>query len=172
MLRRARICMVVGPFGVGCLSVRSEPIATSRHGSMPSLLAHPDYTRERVRQVARRVAALVYADARAPERLQIAGPVDRIAASEAAALDFRDAEPGMALGPLWATWWLAVEGRVPPEGEGEQVNLLLVTTSEATLWLEGEPVQGLVSGGAYVRPDAMLVSRAGGGPPLSGRGGI
>src|SRR3954462_15474533 len=118
MLRRARICMVVGPSVRGCLSVRSEPIATSRHGSMPSLLAHPDYTRERVRQVTRRVAALVHADARAPERLRIAGPVGRIAASEAAALDFRDAEPGMALGPLWATWWLAVEGRVPAEWGG------------------------------------------------------
>src|SRR3954447_11641885 len=153
MLMRARICMVVGPFGVGCLSVRSEPIATSRHGSMPSLLAHPDYTRERVRQVARRVAALVHADARAPERLRIAGPLDRIAASEAAALDYRDAEPGgMALGPLWATWWLAVDGRVPAEWEGEQVDLLLVTNSEATLWLDGEPGQGLGSGGADVCP--------------------
>src|SRR3954454_15970360 len=169
MLRRARICMVVGPSVRGSFSVRSEPIATSRHGSMPSLLAHPDYTRERVRQVARRVAVLVHADARAPERLRIAGPVGRIAASEAAALDYRDAEPGMALGPLWGTWWLAVDGRVPAEWAGEQVDLLLVTNSEATLWLDGEPVQGLVSGGAYVRPDAMLVSRAVAGQELSAR---
>ena len=136
---------------------------------MPSLLAHPDYTRERVRQVARRAAALVHADARAPDRMRIAGPVDRIPASDAAALDYRDAEPGMALGPLWATWWLAVEGRVPAEWEGEQVDLLLVTNSEATLWLDGEPVQGLVSGGAYVRPDAMLAERAVAGEELSAR---
>jgi alpha-mannosidase len=136
---------------------------------MPSLLAHPDYTRERVRQVARRVAALVHADARAPERLRIAGPVDRIAASDAAALDYRDAEPGMALGPLWATWWLTVDGRVPAEWEGEQVDLLLITNSEATLWLDGEPAQGLVSGGAYVRPDAMLVARGVAGEELSAR---
>src|SRR6185295_16403781 len=106
-----------------CPLVRSEPIATSRHGSMPSLLGHPDYTRERVRQVTRRAAALVHADTRAPDRMRIAGPVDRIAASDAAALDYRDAEPGMALGPLWATWWLEVEGRVPAEWEGEQVDL-------------------------------------------------
>ena len=69
----------------------------------------------------------------------------------------------MALGPLWATWWLAVEARVPAEWEGEQVDLLLVTNSEATLWLDGEPVQGLVSGGAYVRADAMLDGARGGG---------
>ena len=49
---------------------------------------------------------------------------------------------------------------MPAEWEGEQVDLLLVTNSEATLWLDGEPVQGLVSGGAYVRPDAMLTERA------------
>ena len=121
-------------------------------GLMPGLLAHPDYTRERVRQVARRAAALVHADARAPDRMRIAGPVGRIPAAEAAALEYRDATPGMALGPLWATWWLAVRGDAcRAEWEGEQVDLLLVTNSEATLWLDGEPVQGLVSGGAYVR---------------------
>jgi alpha-mannosidase len=136
---------------------------------MPSLLAHPDYTRERVRQVARLAAALVHADARPPDRLRIAGPVGRIPLSEAAGLDYRDATPGMALGPLWATWWLAVDARVPAEWENEQVDLLLVTNSEATLWLDGEPVQGLVSGGAYVRPDAMLVERAVPGDGLSAR---
>ena len=136
---------------------------------MPSLLAHPDYTRERVRQVARRAAALVHADARAPDHMQIAGPVGRIPASEAAALDYRDAEPGTALGPLWATWWLAVESSVPAHWEGEQVDLLLVTNSEATLWLGGEPVQGLVSAGGYVRADAMLVERAVAGEGLSAR---
>jgi alpha-mannosidase len=136
---------------------------------MPGWLAHPDYTRERVRQVARLARTLVHADARAFERVRIAGPVGRIALDEAAALDYRDATPGMELGPLWATWWLAVEGRVPPEWAGEQVDLLLVTNSEATLWLDGEPVQGLVSGGAYVRADAMLAERAAAGETLSAR---
>jgi len=136
---------------------------------MPILLAHRDYTRERVRQVARLSRTLVHADARAPDRVRIAGPVDRIPAAEAAALDYDDAAPGMALGPLWATWWLAVEGRVPAEWEGEQVDLLLITNSEATLWLDGEPVQGLVSGGSYVRDDAMLTSRAVAGEELSAR---
>ena len=109
----------------------------------------------------------MHADTRAPDRMRIAGPVGRIAAAEAAALEYTDATPGMALGPLWATWWLAVQARVPAEWDGEQVDLLLVTNSEATLWLDGEPVQGLVSGGAYVRPDAMLAARAAAGEPLS-----
>ena len=56
---------------------------------------------------------------------------------------------------------------MPAEWDGEQVDLLLVTNSEATLWLDGEPVQGLVSGGAYVRADAMLTERAAAGESLS-----
>ena len=136
---------------------------------MPGLLAHPDYTRERVRQVARLARTLVHADALAPDRTRIAGPVDRVPASAAAALDYRDAAVGMELGPLWATWWLEVEAAVPAAWEGEQVDLLLVTNSEATLWLDGEPAQGLVSGGAYVRDDAMLTERAVAGEGLRAR---
>jgi alpha-mannosidase len=120
-----------------------------------------------VRQVARLARALVHADARTPDRVRIAGPVGRVAAPEAAALEYRDAAPGMALGPLWATWWLAVQARVPDEWDGEQIDLLLVTNSEATLWLDGEPVQGLVSGGRHVRADAMVSAAAAGGEPLS-----
>ena len=105
-----------------------------------------------MRQVARLAKELVHADTRAPDRVRIAGPVGRIAAAEAAALEYRDATPGMALGPLWATWWLAVQARVPAEWEGEQVDLLLVTNSEATLWVDGEPVQGLVSGARTSAP--------------------
>ena len=91
--------------------------------------------------------------------MRIAGRCGRIPAPRRA-LEYRDATPGMELGPLWATWWLAVEARVPAEWDGEQVDLLLVTNSEATLWLDGEPVQGLVSGGAHRPPDAMLTPRA------------
>ncbi|HEX5898549.1 MAG TPA: glycoside hydrolase family 38 C-terminal domain-containing protein [Solirubrobacteraceae bacterium] len=134
---------------------------------MASLLAHPDYTRERVRQVARLAGALVHADARPPEGVRIAGPAGRITVAEAAGLAYHDATPGMALGPLWATWWLAVQARVPVEWDAEQVDLLLVTNSEATLWLDGEPVQGLVSGGEHVRAAAMLAQRAVAGESLS-----
>src|SRR4051812_21878644 len=78
----------------------------------------------------------------------------------------RDAELGMELGPLWATWWIDVEATVPAAWAGEQVDLLLVTNSEATLRLDGAPVQGLVSGGGFERPDAMLTPRATGGDRL------
>jgi alpha-mannosidase len=135
----------------------------------PAAALHADagYTRERVRQVAAAVRALVHADRRPVDHLRIAGPVDRVPVAEAVALEYRDAEPGMALGPLWATWWLALDATVPPEWEGAQVDLLLVTNSEATLWLDGEPAQGLVTGGEHWRPEAMLAARASAGQRLA-----
>jgi alpha-mannosidase len=130
-------------------------------------LSHPDYARERVRQVAARVRALVHADARPADRLRIAGPVDRIPPADAAGLHYRDAQPGQALGPLWATWWLEVDAVVPPAWAGARVDLLLVTNSEATVWRDGRALQGLVTGGAWSRPDAVLTERAEAGETLS-----
>ena len=121
--------------------------------------AHPDYTRERVRQVARLAKTLVHRDTCAPDRMRITGPDG----------EERDAELGMELGPLWATWWLELEATVPEAWAGEQVDLLLVTNSEATLWLDGEPAQGLVSGVDHQRPDAMLTPAATAGQPLRAR---
>ena len=63
------------------------------------MAAHPDYTRERVRQATREAAARVYPETRPCSRLRITGP-DGVE---------RDAALGMELGPLWATWWLDVE---------------------------------------------------------------
>jgi alpha-mannosidase len=121
--------------------------------------AHPDYTRERIRQAARHARSLVHREPRAPERMRITGPDG----------EPRDATIGMELGPLWATWWLEVEATVPEEWAGEQVDLLLVTNSEATLYLDGEPVQGLVTGGEHHRPDAMLTASAVPGERLRAR---
>jgi alpha-mannosidase len=118
--------------------------------------AHPDYTRERIRQAARLAAARVHPDVRAPARMRITGPDG----------EERDAELGMPLGPLWSTWWLEVEATVPGEWAGEQLDLLLVTNSEATLWRDGEPVQGLVSGAGRDRVAATLATSAASGEAL------
>jgi alpha-mannosidase len=133
---------------------------------MAVLHADAEYTRERIRQVAARVRALVHADARPAGSLRLAGPVGRIPYAAAAALDYRDVALGAPLGPLWATWWLRLEAVVPPEWDGEPVDLLLVTNSEATLWLGGEPAQALVTGPRHRRPDAPLTARASAGETL------
>src|SRR4051812_4250332 len=126
-----------------------------------SMAAHPDYTRERVRQAARLAATRVHPETRACARMRITGPDGAE----------RDAELGMELGPLWATWWLDVEASVPPEWAGAQVDLLLVSNSEATVWREGEPVQGLVGGAGRGRVAATPAPQAGGRGAPRGRGG-
>ena len=115
------------------------------------MAAHPDYTRERVRQATREAAALVHPETQACSRLRITGP-DGVE---------RDAELGMELGPLWATWWLDVSAEVPEAWAGSRVDLLVVTNSEATVWVDGEPVQGLVSGAGRDRIAATLVPSGG-----------
>ena len=82
------------------------------------MLRHPGYTRERIAQVGDRIRALIHADAVAPERLAVAGPVDRIEPAEAELLDYRDCELGETFGPLWATYWFKVEATVPERVAG------------------------------------------------------
>ena len=106
------------------------------------MLRHPGYTRERIAQVGDRIRALIHADAVAPERLAVAGPVDRIEPAEAELLDYRDCELGETFGPLWASYWFKVEATVPERWQGERVDLLWVSHSEATLWDGGRRAAG------------------------------
>ena len=49
---------------------------------------HPKYTRDRIAQVGERIRSLIHADARDPDSLRVAGPVDRIPFEEAERLDY------------------------------------------------------------------------------------
>jgi alpha-mannosidase len=127
---------------------------------------HPRYTRDRIAQVGERIRALIHADARDPDSLRVAGPVDRVSPEEAERLDYRDAELGERFGPLWATYWFRVEATVPEEWAGERVDLLWVSHSEATLWIGARPVQGLNSSPQGARIDAPVLEPAAGGERL------
>ena len=130
------------------------------------MLRHPGYTRERIAQVGDRIRALIHADAVAPERLAVAGPVDRIEPAEAELLDYRDCELGESFGPLWASYWFKVEATVPERWQGERVDLLWVSHSEATLWDGGRALQGLNTSPDGARVDAMLREAAAAGERL------
>ena len=130
------------------------------------MIRHPEYTRARLAQTSERLRNLVYPELRAPDELLIAGPVDRIPAEEAAALDYRPAELGERLGPLWATYWFRVRATVPDEWRGRRVDLYWATAAESTLWIEGRSIQGLHGSDRAQRPDALLVERARGGERL------
>jgi alpha-mannosidase len=131
------------------------------------VIRHAEYTRARLRQTADRLAALVYAETVAVDEILVSGPVERISWQEAQSLPFREARLGEHFGPLWSTWWLRLEATVPEAWRGARVDLLFVSHSEAQLWLEGQALQGLNTGGAGERPDARLVDEAEGGERLS-----
>ena len=127
---------------------------------------HPGYTRDRIAQVGDRIRALVRADVRDPDALLVAGPVDRIEPVEAESLSYRPCAIGAEFGPLWATFWCRVEATVPAEWDGERVDLLWVSHSEATLWESGRALQGLNTSPDGARSDAMVRARAVGGELL------
>jgi NADPH2:quinone reductase len=130
------------------------------------VLPHRQYTRDRLRRIEERLAALVHPERAAVDSLALAGPVERIGFEEAQRLAYEPAALGAELGPLFATWWLRVEATVPASWAGARVDLLVDTRSEATLWFEGRALQGLNSGWSQPRPDATLLDAAAGGERL------
>jgi alpha-mannosidase len=123
---------------------------------------YPEYTRGRLAQTVDRLRALAHADRRPFDELLIAGPVNRIGHAEAQRLEYRPARMRQRLGPLWATYWLRAAATVPDAWAGSRVDLIWKTGTESTLWLDGRPVQGLVTG-RYDRPVAPLMGSARGG---------
>ena len=136
-----------------------ESVASLRLTSVRLVIRHPEYTRARLAQTSERLRALVYAETVPVEGLEVAGPVDRIARSEARSLPYRPAQLGERFGPLWATYWFRGAASVPPAWAGSRVDLLWDSASEATLWLGGVPAQGLNKH----HVDAALAETAGGG---------
>ncbi|MDQ3815225.1 MAG: alpha-mannosidase, partial [Armatimonadota bacterium] len=104
------------------------------------------------------------------QELQVSPPVDRISYGAAQELTYRPVTRGEQFGPLWATYRFKAKATVPPEWRGQRVDLLWVSHSEATLWINGRSMQGLnhepVSWDHSVRPDALLVEKARGGETI------
>ncbi|HEV2363727.1 MAG TPA: glycoside hydrolase family 38 C-terminal domain-containing protein [Caulobacteraceae bacterium] len=124
---------------------------------------YPRYTRDRLTAFARRLRRLAWPEIAAPALIEAAGPVDRIALREAAALPFRSVALGQELGPLWSTWWFRITVEVPARWAGSRVDLYWNSASEALLWLEGRASRGLNIG----RPIAPLIESAAGGERLT-----
>jgi len=123
------------------------------------VIRHPDYTRARLAQMSNRLRALIHPETCAPAELLVGPAVGRIRLDEARRLDYRPAAIGERFGPLWATYWFRAGATVPAAWAGSRVDLLWDSASEATLWLDGEPAQGLNPH----HQDAVLVERAEGG---------
>ncbi|MCX7669617.1 MAG: alpha-mannosidase, partial [Anaerolineae bacterium] len=100
---------------------------------------------------------------------------DRIPFAQAMAGDYRPIEVGHRFGPAWSTHWCRVEIAIPPEWAGREVHLLWDASSEACVWQDGEPMQGLTgsnSGWAAepsqpLRSEYLLTRRALGGERMT-----
>lgn len=137
------------------------------------MLRHTALTLARIEQVAPRLKALIYSE-RCPLAFEVAGPVGRVTLAEARGLDYRPGRLGMELGPYGSTYWFRLKGEVPGSWEGERVDVLWASHSEATLWRNGQPEQGLnyepVST-TCLRPDAKIWAQAPAGAKVDWRGG-
>src|SRR5690349_13510772 len=105
---------------------------------------HAEYTRSRIRQLSDRMREKIYSHRRPVDSLVVAGPVDRITHPEAQSLKkWRKAKVGDQFGPMWATYWFRGQVTIPKDWKGKRVDLLWISHSEATLWIDGKTVQGL-----------------------------
>jgi alpha-mannosidase len=126
------------------------------------LIHDPGYARARLAQESDRLRARVWAETRPLDELLVSGEAGRISREDAQALDYRPAALGERFGPLWATYWFRGAATVPVEWRGRRIDLLWDSDSEATLWLDGRPAQGL----NRHHHDAPLVASAAGGEQL------
>ncbi|MDX6636581.1 MAG: alpha-mannosidase, partial [Solirubrobacterales bacterium] len=119
-----------------------------------------DQKRMRFDQTASRLRSLARPESVPPQRLEVSERTERIGWDEAQRLSYTDAALGEEFGPLWATYWFRLELVAPAEWQGLPVDLLWDSGCEATLWREGQPLQGLNAGGRAPRTAARLTACA------------
>jgi alpha-mannosidase len=119
----------------------------------------PALTRTRLKQLAGDMKALIYPAVHQVDKLVMAGPTERISYDEATKLKYKPVKLGQQLGPQWSTFWFQIEASVPAEWAGQRVDLLWNSLSEAQLWIDGKPIQGLNLPYGE-RPDALLTQKA------------
>lgn len=133
------------------------------------MLKHPELTLQRVKLFGtdRGLAGKLFTD-RAPVKLAVYQAPDRITYEEALQGEYKPAMVGDRFGPFWSTHWFRVEIDVPTTWSGSPVVFLWDSSSEAQVWHEGRPVQGLAgSAGGWlpgaVRSEYLLTRKAKGG---------
>jgi alpha-mannosidase len=83
----------------------------------------------------------------------------RVREALAASAAYRPCKVGDAFGPSWATHWFRAEIEVPAEFAGREVHFLWDSDSEAMVWRDGEPVQGLTGGDGGDRRAEFVLTR-------------
>ncbi len=134
---------------------------------------HPELTLQRVQSFAteRGIAGKLYPD-RAPVKLSVFHAPERISYAEAMQGAYQPAQVGESYGPFWSTHWFRVEIDIPTAWAGREVHFLWDSASEAEVWQDGKPRQGLTGAGSWgnltaPRPEYILTRSAKGGETLT-----
>lgn len=117
---------------------------------------HPELTLQRIQLFTSdsRLAGKIYTD-RAPVNLSVYHAPGRITYQEAMQGEYRPTQVGMQFGPFWSTHWFRVEINIPTGWRGKEVHFLWDSSSEAQIWRDGEPLQGLSGSTSLVTPGAI-----------------
>ena len=130
---------------------------------------HPELTLKRLSNFAseNELRGRLYPQ-RTPVQLSAYAAPGRITYAEAMNGSYQSIQVGHKFGPVWSTHWVKVEFTIPAEWTGKEVYLLWDSSSEACVWQDGQPLQGLtgstrgwVSG--TIRPEFCLSKQAQGG---------
>ncbi len=147
-----------------CDRVCADAAASLIHPTgSPPFVGHQDYIHKRIQQRVQGMAEAVYSERIAPDKLEVAGPVDRISLDEAMKLPYRPAAKGETFGPVFSTFWFRLEITVPKTWQGRRADLIWLSHSEAQVWINGYALQGLNPG----RESAKLLESAAGGERLT-----
>jgi alpha-mannosidase len=130
---------------------------------------HLELTRRRVQAFASGLRALIY-PRRAPVTLSAYAAPDRIPYDEAMRGQYQPIQLGHHFTPLWSTHWVKVDIAIPRDWKGQEVHLLWDSCSEACVWQNGQPLQGL-TGSHFIdtptRPQYRLARAARGGEKIT-----
>lgn len=133
---------------------------------------HAELTLQRLQLFAtqRGLSGLLYPES-APVGLSVFHAPGRISYPEAMQGAYEPTQVGTQFGPFWSTHWFRVEIEIPTRWSGREVHFLWDSSSEAEVWMDGHPMQGLTGSASMVNPgpirrEYILTRSAAGGESL------
>lgn len=103
---------------------------------------HYEITRRRVQAFKGLLAERLYIET-VPVKISTYVAPSRISFNEAMRGDYRLCEIGEHFGPLWSTHWFKIEIQIPENWRGQEVHFRWDSSSEACIWQDDIPLQGL-----------------------------
>ena len=103
---------------------------------------HTDLTLRRLHAFLLELEQKIYLDV-VPVNISVYSTTDRIAFNKAINQNFTPASVGDEFGPAWSTHWFKVGIQIPVRWKGNPVHFLWDSSSEACVWVDNLPLQGL-----------------------------